>query len=536
MKPRLRLLLAALLVAPLAGLVWLGARAARSEGARAASELRALLEQRLDGHAALAAGAVAELERALTAATDGLPADPEALRELARARPHLRRLAVLRSAAGGRRRSLEFPPMEGPTSEEERRFVARRRDLWERGPLSNPPRDEATGASGDRGWLSLEGPEGSGLMFWRVERAGAGRLVAVEISGASLLAAIIARLPETTEGQRVERIALFDGAKRLVYAWGPWEPANDRAAPVVAIDLPAPLAAWRLAYLGPPAPAAGASAAVGIGAGVAALLLAVAGLGVWFYRESTRELRLAAQRVSFVNQVSHELKTPLTNVRMYAELLEDHLPPDDALARKRLAVVVTESQRLGRLITNILTLSRAEKGPLAVHPAPGCVDEVVGQVIDQFTPSLASQGVQVRLAAGAPARVRVDADALAQMLGNLLGNVEKYAGGGPTTVTTTQDPAAGTTTIVVADSGPGIPAAERDRAFEPFVRLGRQGHEGIPGTGIGLGIARDLARQHGGDLRAVPPAGGEAGARFELVLATPLVAAPAAASIGEAAQ
>src|SRR5205085_5941184 len=146
-----------------------------------------------------------------------------------------------------------------------------------------------------------------------------------------------------------------------------------------------PFGAWRVAYLGP-SPVRG-HATMGIAGGLVALALTVVGAGLFIYRESTRELRLAAQRVSFVNQVSHELKTPLTNVRLYAELLEDHLAADDAVGQERLRVVVSESQRLSRLITNILTFARGERGRLTVHPAPGCVDDIVRDVLAQFTPS-----------------------------------------------------------------------------------------------------------------------------------------------------
>ena len=189
---------------------------------------------------------------------------------------------------------------------------------------------------------------------------------------------------------------------------------------------------------------------------------------VWLYRESTRELRLAAQRVSFVNQVSHELKTPLTNIRMYAELLEEHVADDDSDGRKRLGVVVTESQRLSRLINNILTFSRQDKGGLVrLHATPAVVDDVVADVLAQFAPGF-GQRRDRQLRAGAPARVRVDADALAQILGNLLGNVEKYAPGGGWWSRHDRGPPP-LTTITVEDSGPGIPGRRR-RARLPAVR------------------------------------------------------------------
>jgi signal transduction histidine kinase len=348
------------------------------------------------------------------------------------------------------------------------------------------------------------------------------------VSSTALLEVLVARLPATplppAAGSRGaaappapadERIALEDPAGKVAYQWGAFEPpAGARAEVTRALD--APLGAWRLAYMGP-MPAQG-RATVGIVAGLCALGAAIAAAGIWLYRESTRELRLAGQRVSFVNQVSHELKTPLTSIRMYAELLEDHVPDDDVEGRKRLGIVVTESQRLGRLITNILTLSRRERGHLTLHPAPAVVDDVVREVVAELGPGMDACGVTVRLAPGAPGRVRVDADALRQILGNMLSNVEKYAPGGEVRIETSGAPPL--TTIAIQDSGPGIPAADAERIFLPFVRLGAPAHEGIPGTGIGLGIARDLAVQHGGDLRLTPSASAGAGARFVLTLRT----------------
>src|SRR4051812_12144028 len=455
-------------------------------------------------------GVAIDLQRELMTSTERLPREPEALRALGRRHPRLRRLLIV--APGGR---LRFPSPDGPSSEEEERLVRDTRFLWDRGgPLGHPSQEAEGGRPPRQGWQPLPDGEGVGLLFWR--RASDESLVAVSLPSAAIQAALVARLPVTVPDRASgdERIGLFDPAGRVAYQWGAYRPAPG-TKPLVALWLRPPFESWRLAYLGP-VPVRG-RATLGIAGGLVALALVVVGAGFFLYRESTRELRLAAQRVSFVNQVSHELKTPLTNVRMYAELLEENV--EDDVGRRRLGVVVAESQRLGRLITNILTFARAEKGTLAVQPAPGCVDDVVRGLLDQFGPSLEASGVTARFHAGAPSRVRVDVDALTQILGNLLGNVEKYAPRGPLVVRTAAAPPI--TRITVEDEGPGIPAADRERVFEPFVRLVSPTHEGVPGTGIGLGIARDLARRHGGELRVLPS---ERGARFEVILHTEEVA------------
>jgi signal transduction histidine kinase len=507
-----------LVAAPLAALAALGVRAARNERARGDSDVRAAMTRQLEAVAATVDGAMSELERALLADTEAVPAGADAVRAYRRAKPRLARLLVLDA-----RRRLSFPPPAGPVSEEERRLVDENRDLWEHGVLASPASDE--GRRAPHGWHLVAGSDGIGLVFWR-NRPDGGR-IAVLVPPAAVLELLIARLPATraaTSPSDVghERLALYDPAGKLAYQWGAFEP-GPRAQPVVTLALAPPLGGWRLAHMGP-APAPG-RATIGIIAGLCALGAAIAATAAWLYRESTRELRLASQRVSFVNQVSHELKTPLTNIRMYAELLEQHVPADDGEGRKRLDIVVTESQRLSRLINNILTFSRQEKRLVRLHPGPAVVDDVVADVIAQFAPGFATRGVTVRFDRGAPARVRVDADALSQMLANMFSNVEKYAPGAELAIATAAAPPL--TTITVADGGPGIPAGDRERIFQPFVRLGAPAHEGVPGTGIGLGIARDLARLHGGDLRLLPPqqqpppgAARLPGARFQLTLRT----------------
>jgi signal transduction histidine kinase len=230
--------------------------------------------------------------------------------------------------------------------------------------------------------------------------------------------------------------------------------------------------------------------------------IALTVMAVYFYRESSRELRDASQRVSFVNHVSHELKTPLTNIRMYAELLQDSLDQSDEKAARHLDVVVSESVRLSRLINNVLTFGRQQRKSLKLRMSEEVVDRIVEAVIESFRPSLQSRGVNIEFLPGAPDRVQADPDALGQIIGNLLGNVEKYApDSGTVQVESKQDK--DTTTITVSDNGPGIPQAERENIFKPFFRLSSRVTDGVAGTGIGLSIARELARLHGGDLEMV---------------------------------
>jgi signal transduction histidine kinase len=247
------------------------------------------------------------------------------------------------------------------------------------------------------------------------------------------------------------------------------------------------------------------------------MALALALLAAYFWREHTRELREAAQRVTFVNQVSHELKTPLTNIRIYAEMMEDGLDDKDAEGRRRVGVIVQESRRLGRMISNILTFSRKERNGLRIRKTAGVVDEIVAGTIDNFRPALDARKITIAFEGDAKQKYAFDADALEQIVGNLINNVEKYAPGCELTISTRQTD--GRVTITIADTGPGIPPGERAKIFRPFHRVSDRLTDGVAGTGIGLSIARDLARLHGGDLILKS---GDGGATFVLTMTVEL--------------
>ena len=353
------------------------------------------------------------------------------------------------------------------------------------------------------------------------------RTHAAEINRARLLADLIAELPETdvlapelAEG----RIRLADSAGRLLYQWGSFE-AGDDAQPIASLAVGAPLGAWSLQYHAP-ASVFGSAAAGGfllnLAAALAVLGAAVIGLSYYFYREQSRDMNEAAQRVSFVNQVSHELKTPLTDIRMYAELLEKDVDEPSERLRRHLGVIVSESQRLSRLIGNVLTFSRKQREALELRRNPGVVDDVLRGVLDHFRPALDAKQIEVEFKPGAGESVSMDADAVEQIVGNLISNVEKYgAEGKHMEISSRRD--GDTVAIAVADLGPGLPSRERQRIFEPFYRVGNALTEGVSGTGMGLAISRDLARLHGGDLELVPS---ERGACFRVTLDCPAVEGP----------
>jgi signal transduction histidine kinase len=226
----------------------------------------------------------------------------------------------------------------------------------------------------------------------------------------------------------------------------------------------------------------------------------VVALGWLFFRESTRAMREAQERVTFVNQVSHELKTPLTNIQLYAEMAADRAEKaDDQTALRYLGVVGAETSRLSRLINNVLNLARKQRDRLTIQPRAEVLDDVIGRAVEHWRALLESHEIAIDLALHAPDKIKFDADAVTQIFGNLLSNVEKYAAQGKhVRITTAMDEK--NARLVVEDRGPGIAPGKREVVFEAFERLRSDLTEGVSGTGIGLTISRELARLHGGTL------------------------------------
>jgi signal transduction histidine kinase len=154
------------------------------------------------------------------------------------------------------------------------------------------------------------------------------------------------------------------------------------------------------------------------------------------------------------------------------------------------------------MIKNVLTFARGQENRLAIAKRAMVPDEVVRATLATHAPALAQAKLALETDLDAGVEVMADPDALEQIASNLLSNVEKYArvGGWVKVTTRYRD---GELTLRVADRGPGIPPGQREQVFEPFWRASDKLSDGVTGTGIGLDIARRLARLHGGDVRVV---------------------------------
>ncbi len=506
MHRRLTFVLLALVVVPLGTLTWLGVRLAQDEQQLRNERMHDLLAARLDDADALAMQLLSQRRTELRSALVDAGDDVAAIRQLPRELPYVGH-TFLRDPDG----ILVHPAPSPFMNPDDRAFLERTRALWE-GADSLPALAETAAAAND-GWYAWFWDSGLRLMYWR--RTTDGAFVGAELDRVRLLADIVAELPVTdpTDPASVhDRIVLLDARGRPVTQWGRHEPAPGEP-PRVERPLGHPLEAWQLRYHVSPEgfeAATSGSTAVGLTAGLLSLGVLVALLGLYLHRESSREIREAGQRVGFVNQVSHELKTPLTNIRMYAELLQRRVEPDDERAQRHLEVIVSESERLSRLIGNVLTFARQRRDAVVLRPARASLDRTVEEVLSAFRPSLQRQGVTLDFTPGAPGEARFDADVVAQVVANLVSNGAKYAAdGGWIGVETSFEGGRGR--VVVSDRGPGIPAGRAEDVFQPFVRLADGLTDGATGAGIGLALARDLARLHGGDLRLVAA---QQGARF----------------------
>jgi two-component system, OmpR family, phosphate regulon sensor histidine kinase PhoR len=260
-----------------------------------------------------------------------------------------------------------------------------------------------------------------------------------------------------------------------------------------------------------------------------AALVAITGIFIVVVA-SVKERRLAALKSDFVANVSHELKTPLSLVRMFGEMLLSDRIASDEKRRQYLGIIVAESERLTALIENVLDFAKVERGKAAYEFAPGDVGEVVARAVDVYRYRAEREGMDVslRIAEHLP-RASLDARAFELAVINLLDNALKYAKeGGRVDVSVSR--AGASLEVTVSDRGPGIAEDEQERIFDRFVR-GRQAHAGearVRGSGIGLSLVKHIAESHGGRVRVRSPLG-EDGRGSAFVISLPALAAEAGA-------
>ncbi len=232
-----------------------------------------------------------------------------------------------------------------------------------------------------------------------------------------------------------------------------------------------------------------------------------------------RLIRSERERRQLVGQVSHELKTPLSAIREGTSLLADEsFGRLGERQREVIGIIQSNIMRLQGQIENLLRFNRLRSRSDPVWQGNIAVDELVDRIVDSHRLAIEARDIRLRRGEASGIRMRVDPDMLGTAVDNLISNAIKFSSPGGT-VAVEVEGHDGQVHILVADRGPGIPAAERHRVFEPFYRGSSRHSRTRPGSGLGLAICRDLVRAHRGRVALVERAGWSAVFVIELPIA-----------------
>lgn len=355
---------------------------------------------------------------------------------------------------------------------------------------------------GRSGILPRLSDEGLELLFWTQGREKNG-VTGCTLNMHLLRERLVAALPEILSDVRVLTVLNEAGEPLFV---PPGAGGLEWKKPFVAREISSLLPRWEVgAWLVDPGMIASLARTTNLAVWllVAVLLVTVATGGTVVLRTLSAEMRLARQKTTFVANVSHELKTPLTSIRLFAEMLLQHRQPDEARRDDYLRTMVSEAERLSRLVDNVLTFSRRDAD------SPDCIKEklnlaeLVRETVEQLRPHLVLHGFSLQVEAPEMLPVQGHAEGLRQVLMNLLSNAEKYSEG-RREVTVIVCSEGNEAVVEVTDRGIGVPPSQAARIFEEFYRGDDSLTSTRRGTGLGLSIARHIARKHGGDVTFRP--------------------------------
>jgi signal transduction histidine kinase len=436
--------------------------------------------------------AIQELEIQLNTLFEKSGTSPESLLELSQNHPLIRQCFIINPQG-----ELQWP-LQDSQRQSEQAFIYRSLPLFA-APWSPPGHgEESTKAT--FGWAGWYWQEGYQYFFWIQQAQG---YLGLELNRSALLSRLLSQeipLPIPLDERLWHRIELKEATGRVLQSWGGL-PNNQGPLHCTLRISRSPIQDWHLDwYVADLAKVAGGNDQIAPTLGIGALLI-LAGmataLGFRYYRQ---DLALAGKRISFVNQVSHELKTPLTNIRLYSEMLTQVLAdsPESPQGPDYLAVILRESDRLSRLIRNVLTFGRRDKQQ-SIHPRKAYLHEVLAQSATSFQAGFREKGFILEMALSPGPALCFDPDVVDQIAGNLLSNAEKYAISGGRVLLSCQS-SAQEISFTVRDYGPGLPLGYQRYLFQPFTRGHTRTTDAQGGTGLGLSISRDLAKQHGGDL------------------------------------
>jgi len=230
------------------------------------------------------------------------------------------------------------------------------------------------------------------------------------------------------------------------------------------------------------------------------------------------QLKLAQKKDDFISAVSHELRTPLTSIRMYSEMLEKNWVKSEDKLAEYYGNMRQESERLSRLIENVLDFSRIQKGRKKYTFSLGDMNKCVADVVEMMRPYAAQNGFSIKTELGQLGQRAFDRDAVTQIVVNLVDNAIKYARNAKDkTITVRTRSDRRFMLLEVEDHGPGVPHRLRHKVFEQFYRSGSEATRETTGTGLGLALVKKFAQAHNGFVEIITAK--PTGAIFRVALA-----------------
>lgn len=355
------------------------------------------------------------------------------------------------------------------------------------------------------------------LLFWKKDAARG--FVGCLIDGPSLRGRLAGLLPNISTPLRILTI-LDENGRPLITPED--SGSRDWRRPLVSREISEYLPRWEVAaYLSSPEALASRAnlTALILWILVFFLLVAMASGGTLIMHTLRSEMLLARQKTTFVANVSHELKTPLTSIRLFAEMLRERRQPDPEKRQKYLDLMVSETDRLTRLINNVLDFARMERGGRTYEKKRLDIALLCEGVVEGQRVRLEHDGFEVGFRNDlGEAFIEGDEEALKQALLNLLSNAEKY-GGEAKRIDIEIAGRPGSVLIDVQDRGIGVPSREAKKIFQEFYRVDDSPTAKVRGSGLGLPIALRIIRDHGGDIQYFPREGG--GSVFRIRLPRP---------------
>lgn len=351
------------------------------------------------------------------------------------------------------------------------------------------------------GWIPWFAENRLFLLGWVAARED-GPVYGVELELMTLISRLIIALPDMSVAGTA--YALVDGSGQLLHQTGNFH-VDVHEKPDFSLAVSSLLPHWQIhCYQSEDAIKGGKGFYV---VSIMVLFIFVAAIitgGILLTRQAQRDRKDAMEKTSFVSSVSHELKTPLTSIRMYAELLQAGRITTPERVNDYLEVIVGESRRLTRLVNNVLDFSRLEQHKKKYHLELLNFDDLVMEVVAGQSLRLKDAGIEPKITfSNRPLQVLADRDGLEQVLLNILDNAMKYAAEGGFLSISLSESCSGIEAWI-CDRGPGIPRKHRKKIFEKFHRVDSSLTAQQPGSGLGLSIAGRIMQDLGGDLEYLP--------------------------------